>query len=101
MIFISEIKKLKKKIPLGIEFMYNQMKWSNYSQLITDQKQSKFLDNLIKLLINSTNVRLEIRYKTSEDPAHEVVKPRLPCLKNTIATVVEAFKLQTIFQTLD
>jgi len=39
--------------------------------------------------------------KLVKDPAHEVVKPRLPCLKNTIATVVEAFKLQTIFQTLD
>ncbi len=98
MTFISEIKKLKKN-PLGIK--YDQMKSSNYSQLITDRSSQKFLDNLIKLLINSTNARLEIRYKTSEDPAHEVVKPRLPCLKNTIATVVEAFKLRTIFQTVD
>jgi hypothetical protein len=39
--------------------------------------------------------------KLVKDPAHEVVKPRLPCLKNTIAAVVEVFKLQTTFQTAD
>lgn len=70
--------------------MYDKMKSSNYSQLITDQSSQ---NSLITLLINSTNMRLEISYKTSEDPVQEGVKPRLPCLKNTIATVVEAFKL--------